>query len=51
MFTFENSEDIESSLATEENVGNESINIVIDHAEDIDKEDHDRNIKLKDKVP
>ena len=47
MFTFDNSEDIESSLATEENVGNESINIVIDHAEDIDKEDHDRNITIE----
>ena len=46
MFTFDNSEDIESSLATEENVGNESINIVIDHAEDINDEGHDRNIEI-----
>ena len=47
MFTFDNSKDIENSLATNENVGNESINIVIDNAEDIDEEDQDKNVTIE----
>ena len=46
MSTLDNFEDIESSLATDENFANESINIVIDHAEDVEEEDHDRNITI-----
>ena len=46
MSTLDNFEDIESSLATDENFANESINIVIDHAEDINEEDHDRNLTI-----
>ena len=43
MYPNEPSEDFESNIVDYENVGNESINIVIDHAEDIDEEDQDRN--------
>ena len=47
MLTNDKFEDFESNIATDENIGNESINIVFDHAEDIDEEDNDGNITIR----
>ena len=47
MLTNDKFEDFESNIATDENIGNESINIVFDHAEDSDEEENDGNITIR----